>query len=162
MIRGWLKPLWHQSRGQALIEFTLIAPLLLLFLFAIIQMGLLFNAFISIEQAARIGVREASLDQSSQVACSIYHQLNTGIFPKTANVNWSESVSNGTSSSSSSSSNNLPTVQVDVSTQYPLMIPLPGLGSSIAIAQKYTMVQEIPSSSTTTTSGSFTIQNPPC
>ena len=160
MIRGWLKPLWHDSQGQALIEFTLIAPLLLLFLFAIIQMGLLFNAFISIEQAARIGVREASLDQSSQVACSIYHQLNTGIFPKTATVNWSESVSNGTSSSSSS--NTLPTVQVDVSTQYPLMIPLPGLGSSIAIGQKYTMVQEIPSSSTTTLSGSFTIQNPPC
>ncbi len=160
MIRGCLKPLWRDSRGQALIEFTLIAPLLLLFLFAIIQMGLLFNAFISIEQAARIGVREASLDQSSQVACSIYHQLNTGIFPKTATVNWSESVSNGTSSSSSS--NTLPTVQVDVSTQYPLMIPLPGLGSSIAIGQKYTMVQEIPSSGTTPASGSFTIQNPPC
>ncbi len=154
MLKG-SKAVWHNRRGQALVEFALIAPLLLLFLFAIIQMGLLFSGFISVEQAARIGVREASLgEHSSQVGCSIYHQLNGGMFPNTATVYWSETPN-------SSSSSKFPTVEVYVHTRYPLMVPLPFLGSSIPIGQHYTMVQES-SNSAASTNKSFTLQNPPC
>ncbi len=162
VIRG--QHIWHDRRGQALVEFALVAPLLLFFLFAIIQMGLLFNGFISIEQAARIGVREASLGEDSQlVGCSIYNQVNTGIFPVAATVYWSENSSPGSSSTGTSTTSSLPTVTVHVKTSYPLMVPLPGFGPSIPIGQQYTMVQETPpsSSSGTTSSGSFTLQNPP-
>ncbi len=139
VIRG--QHIWHDRRGQALVEFALVAPLLLFFLFAIIQMGLVFNGFISIEQGARIGVRGASLGEGPKtVGCSIYNQVNTGIFPVGATIYWSASSSSGTSSNPSS----LPTVTVHVKTSYPLMVPLPGFGPSIPIKQRYTMVQESP------------------
>lgn len=47
--------------GQALVEFALILPLLLLVLLAIITYGLFINADVTVQQAARIGARSAAL-----------------------------------------------------------------------------------------------------
>lgn len=144
--------LWRNRNGQALVEFVLVVPLLSLFLFAIVQMGLLFNGFITIEQAARLGVRSASLGESpQQVGCAIYNQINSGVFPDNATINWTETPSTTASQ---------PTVTVQVSTSYPLFLSVPGLGSAISISQQYTMVEES-GSPTHSHSGSFSRLSPP-
>ncbi|PSR36827.1 MAG: hypothetical protein C7B44_06980 [Sulfobacillus thermosulfidooxidans] len=148
-IAPWLGSRWQDRQGQALVEFALVIPLLLLFLLAIIQMGLLFNGFITIQQAARIGVRDASLGESTQsVGCAIHNQIATdGLFPSSAVVDWSMS-----SSSNSSPS----TVSVKVSTDYPLIVPIPGFSNKIPMGQSYTMVQEDPSQGDQSTTSQYT------
>ncbi|POB09791.1 TadE/TadG family type IV pilus assembly protein [Sulfobacillus sp. hq2] len=191
-IAPWLGSRWQDRQGQALVEFALVIPLLLLFLLAIIQMGLLFNGFITIQQAARIGVRDASLGESTQsVGCAIHNQIATdGLFPSSAVVYWSISSSpttstpsaapsgsppsstsaSATSSSSSSpspsatsspspapsASGSLSTVSVKVSTDYPLIVPIPGFSNKIPMGQSYTMVQEDPSQGDQSTTSQYT------
>ncbi|WP_053960507.1 TadE/TadG family type IV pilus assembly protein [Sulfobacillus thermosulfidooxidans] len=170
-----MKRVWNHicqdHQGQALVEFALMVPLLLLFLFAIIQMGLIFSGFISIEQGARAGVRAASLgENSTQIGCAIYNQINTGLFPNTTVVTWTAKFSNGNPPNSSSSSTtpspspsastSLPAVGVTVSTSYPLLVSLPGFGTSVPMNQHYTMIQE-GGNSTGTETGSFSKSSPP-
>ncbi|WP_037913708.1 TadE/TadG family type IV pilus assembly protein [Sulfobacillus thermosulfidooxidans] len=162
MKRVWYH-IYHDHHGQALVEFALVLPLLLLFLFAIIQMGFLFYGFISIEQGARIGVRAASLGESSnQIGCAIYQQVNSGLFPSNTAVYWTATYYNNNSSSnasqtsdskdsspSGSTSSSTPTVVLRVSTSYPLLLNIPGFGKTVPMSQQYTMVQEVLSSSST-------------
>ena len=54
----------RRKSGQALVEFALVAPLLLLLLFAIISLGLYINAQVTLQQAARIGARDAAIGQN--------------------------------------------------------------------------------------------------
>ncbi len=51
----------QQERGQALVEFALVLPLFLLLLFGLIEMSILGYSFISVNNAARTGVRVASV-----------------------------------------------------------------------------------------------------
>ena len=50
-----------RRRGAATVEFALVLPLLLGLLFGIIEFGLLFKDQLSIQQAAREGVRTAAV-----------------------------------------------------------------------------------------------------
>jgi Flp pilus assembly protein TadG len=138
---------WQDRKGQALVEFALVVPLLLLFLLGIIQMGLLFNGFITIQQAARIGVREASLGDSPKQA--IINQVNQdNIFPVDTPVKWT--VTGPSSSTTSTTTSNLPqTVTVSVAAHYPLLIGIPGFGQQVPITQQYTMVVEVDNGSQT-------------
>lgn len=45
------------QKGQALVEFALILPILLLLIMGIIQFGMVINAYLSIQNAAREGAR---------------------------------------------------------------------------------------------------------
>jgi Flp pilus assembly protein TadG len=49
------------SRGQSLVEFALVLPLLMLILLGIIQFGLIFNTQVTITNAAREGARAATI-----------------------------------------------------------------------------------------------------
>lgn len=49
------------QRGQALVEFALILPLLLLLVFGIIQFGFIFHAYLTVNEAAREGARLAAV-----------------------------------------------------------------------------------------------------
>ena len=49
----------RSDRGQALVEFALVAPVLLLLLFGIVQYGIAFNHSISLTDAVRAGARAA-------------------------------------------------------------------------------------------------------
>lgn len=64
MRAGLRKP----RRGVAMVEFALVGPLTLLLIFAIIQIGLMFNAFASItnlaREAARVGVMDYTLSDA--------------------------------------------------------------------------------------------------
>jgi Flp pilus assembly protein TadG len=51
----------RQKSGQALVEFALIVPVLALLLFAIIQYGFIFGAYITIRNATVVAARYATL-----------------------------------------------------------------------------------------------------
>jgi len=50
-----------ESRGQALVEFALVVPLLALLLFAIIQYGFIFNAYMTVRHGAHVTARTLAL-----------------------------------------------------------------------------------------------------
>ena len=53
-----------KQKGQAIIEFAVILPLFVLFLFGIIYSGMLFYDYISLSNLARSAAREAAIVQS--------------------------------------------------------------------------------------------------
>lgn len=52
-----------REEGQAMVEFALIAPLLILILFAVIQFGVIFNDYIALTDATRMGARKAAVSR---------------------------------------------------------------------------------------------------
>ena len=54
-----------KNKGQAIVEFAFVVPLLVLLLAGIIKFGLFFNAYINTAFASREGARIASLDTNA-------------------------------------------------------------------------------------------------
>ena len=52
------------EHGQAMVEFAVILPVLLLILFAILQFGVVFNNYIQVTAAAREGARKAAVSRT--------------------------------------------------------------------------------------------------
>ncbi|HZQ90108.1 MAG TPA: TadE family protein [Gaiellaceae bacterium] len=55
----------HKEEGQAMVEFVLVATLLLLILFGIIQYGIAFKNSIALTDAVRAGARKAAVSRTS-------------------------------------------------------------------------------------------------
>lgn len=55
---------FKSEKGQSLVEFALLIPLLIIILMAIIEFGFMFNAYITISNASREGARLGSLGGS--------------------------------------------------------------------------------------------------
>jgi Flp pilus assembly protein TadG len=53
----------NNERGQAVVEFAVILPVLLLILFSILQFGIVFNNYIQVTAAAREGARKAAVSR---------------------------------------------------------------------------------------------------
>jgi len=49
----------RSERGQAAVEFALVAPLLIALLLAVLEVGIAFNNYITVTDAARAGARKA-------------------------------------------------------------------------------------------------------
>jgi Flp pilus assembly protein TadG len=49
------------EKGQTMVEFALVAPMLCLLLFAIIQFGILYSSWVTITDATRAGARKAAV-----------------------------------------------------------------------------------------------------
>ena len=61
------KALTHRhdrSRAQAMTEFAIVAPILLLILMGIMQLGVVYNNWVSLTDAARAGARKAAVCRS--------------------------------------------------------------------------------------------------
>lgn len=61
-----------KSKGQTLVEFALVLPIMLLLLFAIIEIARLLHAWVSIENGARFGVRYAVTGEYELAHCAGY------------------------------------------------------------------------------------------
>ncbi|MEJ2013569.1 MAG: TadE/TadG family type IV pilus assembly protein [Anaerolineales bacterium] len=59
-------------RGQTLVEFALVLPILLLILFVIIELARLLHAWLAVENGARFGVRYAVTGEFDDTYCSGY------------------------------------------------------------------------------------------
>lgn len=60
---NWMSKIFRSrnENGQTMVEFTLILPILCLVLFGVIQMGILFHAYITLTDATRAGARVAAV-----------------------------------------------------------------------------------------------------
>ncbi len=56
--------MWKNEKGQSLVEFALLIPILILILMAIVEFGFMFNTYITINNASREGARLGSLGGS--------------------------------------------------------------------------------------------------
>jgi TadE-like protein len=56
-----IKQPWRSSKGQNVVEFALLAPIVFIFLFAIIDFGVYLNQRTSVEHAVREGARYAAV-----------------------------------------------------------------------------------------------------
>ena len=61
-----------KSKGQTLVEFALVLPIMLLLLFAIIEIARLLHAWVAIENGARFGVRYAVTGEYELIHCAGY------------------------------------------------------------------------------------------
>ena len=55
------KPQLKNERGQTMVEFALVLPVLALLLFGVIQFGIAFNSYLTITDAVRAGARKAAV-----------------------------------------------------------------------------------------------------
>ena len=54
---------WRSQRGQTLVEFAIIVPILLTLLMGIVQLGLVYNNWVTLTDAARAGARQAAVSR---------------------------------------------------------------------------------------------------
>lgn len=161
----------RNQSGQALVEFALVLPLVLLLLLAIISYGLFINADLTIQEAARIGARSAALgnslgcpgnsatkEQQQGQALTIYglvdDQINQGFamsiiqggspYPVLSKPGTTPS-SNAVIESTDPQDPAQEYVTVTVSYPYRPVVPLPGLlPAHLMLQQSYTMMVETP------------------
>jgi|ERR1700730_8938664 Flp pilus assembly protein TadG len=65
MFRKRFSTTYPEERGQSLVEFTVVLPILCLLLFGIIQFGITFNNYISLTDAVRAGARKAAVSRNT-------------------------------------------------------------------------------------------------
>ena len=73
-----IRKIARDERGQAVTEFAVILPVLLLVLFAIFQFGIIFNNYIQVTAAAREGARKGAVNRTHgelRSCCRLGHQL---------------------------------------------------------------------------------------
>lgn len=54
----------RSERGQAMVEFALVLPILLVLVLGIIQFGILFNNYVTLTDAVRAGARQAAVSRT--------------------------------------------------------------------------------------------------
>ena len=70
------RPLWalwrreaQRDEGQALVEFGLVLPVLLLMILGLIKGGILFNNYLQLTDAARTGARQLAISRGQTTPC---------------------------------------------------------------------------------------------
>jgi Flp pilus assembly protein TadG len=53
----------RDERGQTMVEFALVVPILCLVLFGVLQFGALYNDYVTLTDASRVGAREAAVSR---------------------------------------------------------------------------------------------------
>ena len=85
----------RQQRGAALVEFALVAGLLCLLLFGIIEMGLIFQDQALLGQSAREAARSAAVGNTTVVAENSAVSAGAGLAITTGNVTLEQSADGG-------------------------------------------------------------------
>jgi Flp pilus assembly protein TadG len=109
------------EQGQTMTEFALVLPILVLFLFGIIQFGIAFNNYVTITDAARAGARKAAVSRQSSNPVA---DCQNAVLAATDNLNMTQPGA-GITCTFDPSMQQGTTVQVQV--QYPYTIDLFGI-----------------------------------
>lgn len=123
--------------GAAAVEFALVAPLLFLVVFAIIDFGFGFHAWDAAENAAREGARVAAVDPDPNAIITRARNSSSYLDQSKMNVTVTCSRDNGTSFAAcgaGSTWNEGDLVRVTITYDYRFITPLPtfvGMGSSL-------------------------------
>jgi Flp pilus assembly protein TadG len=123
-----IKSTIRNEDGQALTEFALVLPVMLLILFGIIQFGIIFNNYINVTAASRQGARTGAVSVSSgcsgepsvitSAAQSAATGLNTSNMTVTSNISTLCAGNNGSVPQGG---------QLTVTVTYPYSVSLLGL-----------------------------------
>ena len=97
----WARRHKSNERGANLVEFAILAPLLILLLFGIIEFGWLFGQFNDVRHGAREGARFAAVNAGDNAAildsvCSAMEGLTAGM--SSIDVSWTDGVTVGSQS----------------------------------------------------------------
>ena len=150
---------WRSSRkGQALVEFILVLPILTLFLLGIVTFGLTLNAQNTIQQAVRVGTRAAALgeplgcpgDLIAGNSGTVYGWVDSQL---AGDAPWLVITAAGhpipviTYAAAAQDSGSVPqtTVWMTVMVHYHPLLPIPGLlPATLSLAATYQMIQAQP------------------
>ena len=125
------------ERGQVLVEFALIMPVLLILVLGIIDFGLGFNAWNTAQNAAREGARVAAVDPDATTIMNRARATSSLLNQSNLTVTLNCSTDNGTTFSTcptAASWNEGDIVRVKVAYDYKFVTPLPrfvGMGSGL-------------------------------
>jgi Flp pilus assembly protein TadG len=84
------------ERGQTMVEFAMVLPILALLLFGVIQFGITFNNYVTLTDAVRAASRKAAVSRQSptrdaDIQNALYDSasdLDTSKLPYTVNSTW--------------------------------------------------------------------------
>jgi Flp pilus assembly protein TadG len=148
----------HGRRGQALVEFVLVLPLLCLLLLGMLDYGLYLNANLTIEEAARIGARAGAIgdpegcpgDSAAQELAQGQPVTIYGVVDDQINQGFGLHAQGAVLTPAPTETANATDPQagditVSVSLPYHPLVAFPGLlPSTVTLMQAYTMMVEVP------------------
>lgn len=118
------------TRGQAVVEFALIVPVMLLLAFAIVQFGLVLNAQLGLTEGVRQGAQLAAMgDDASQVTSAV--AVNA---PMVENLNVTAATTQGGAWVTVQAQGSVPVIVGD----------LPFLGSAVTLSATQTELVQAP------------------
>ena len=112
------RPELRSERGQTIVEFAFVAPLLIVLVLGIVQFGVTFNHYLTVTDAARVAARDAASGRFSNITVAAVQQSardaaseldQTQLQVVAANPTW-----------------NVPQSDVSVTVSYPYSIDLLG------------------------------------
>ena len=109
------------EQGQTMTEFALVLPILVVFLFGIIQFGIAFNNYVTITDAARAGARKAAVSRESSDPVG---DCRSAVLAATDNLDMTQP---GASVTCTYDGSMMPGTQVQVEVDYPYSINLFGI-----------------------------------
>ncbi len=131
------------EKGQSLVEFALILPLLLLLVIGIIDFGRVFHAYITIDHAGREAARKASIETDNGITVP---QIQTYAGQKAAGIDTSK-LTVGVTYDVDSEGNK---ENVNIAISYPVQIFFPFIGAIINNTESPSGEQSIELNDTTT------------
>lgn len=105
----------RNDRGQALVEFALILPILLILIMGIVQFGLVLNAYITIENASREGARRGIVGSSDTEIKNLIIATSPNLEERNITVNITPNVGSRKSGD---------TLKVEIVYNYNLSVPI--------------------------------------
>lgn len=105
----------HNQKGQSLVEFAIIVPILLLIVMGIFQFGMMLNAYLTIENVSREGARIGIIGSSDA-------EINSAIIASSSNLDPLKLTVSITPDEASRKSGD--TLTVKVTYNYELTIPI--------------------------------------
>lgn len=143
-MRRWLRRI-KDDRAQAITEFVLVLPIFVLLLFSMLELGRIFNAWISVTAAAREGARLAAVQSNADFCNSAVTDRvrNATAFSDSENV----TVRCGAPSGGDCSGPVTPGQPLCVRASYPVTIITPIVGrffdeTPVTISSRATMRRE--------------------
>jgi len=103
------------QKGQALVEFAIILPILLLLVMGILQFGMMLNAYLSIENAAREGARAGIMGSSDAEIRNLVIATSPSLDPENLTVSITPNETNRTSGD---------TLTIKITYNYTLIVPI--------------------------------------
>jgi Flp pilus assembly protein TadG len=115
---------WQRLRrdeGQAIVEFAIVLPILVLLVFGITQFGMAFRNYLAITDAARVAARAAAVKRTSSPCTA----ARTAVQNTVSAAQWAQVSSRITCSAGANVGD-----QVKITIKYPYSIGLPGVSAS--------------------------------